>query len=153
MDYRVPRYWLGIKRRLGIGSREWPALAWEPHSEWGKGNLRKDHGVLREPKSVKFKFIEEHRFIFSISCHERQFAWLAGLLQSPYQSQTAVKSGHTGAHQGTDASQPGQLMSPADDLRAERDRLKRWSLQYRAFDASEQHFCCQNAQAQGHDGQ
>jgi hypothetical protein len=35
------------------------------HSQGGKGNPKKGYGVLREPKAVRFKFIEEHRFIFS----------------------------------------------------------------------------------------
>ena len=36
------------------------------HSQGGAGSVKKGHGVLCEPKAVRFKFIEEHRTTFSI---------------------------------------------------------------------------------------
>jgi hypothetical protein len=41
------------------------------HSQGGKGDPKKGHGVLRGPKAVRPKFIEEHQSTFSIGrmCH------------------------------------------------------------------------------------
>jgi hypothetical protein len=65
------RIWASPKRMTGFGARycyltAHACMCERAHSQGGKGDPKKDHGVLREPKAVRFKFIEEHRFAFSI---------------------------------------------------------------------------------------
>ena len=58
------RIWGWPKRMTGFGART-------AFSRMEREILKKGRGVLREPKAVRFKFIEEHQSTFSIGrmCH------------------------------------------------------------------------------------
>ena len=101
-------------RELARGERT--ASARDPHSQGGEGHPKKSHSVLREPKAVRFRFVEEQRGTFPVDRRvprdECQPARLACLSQPSRQPQAAHGYGGSGAHPGAIAVEPGQLWPP-----------------------------------------